>query len=146
MARVNLSVDDKLYKKLQEAATAENTTVNYLILSILEEKYLDENVYDYSLALEQMITESKEMGEEFTLAELPVFKKVDEVIIERQLPVTSASVRARLGKMFNEAVRCGNVPDVKRAVVEKDGKEELKFVARAAVYNRCMREIKDGEE
>ena len=143
MARVNLSVDDKLYKRLQEAATAENTTVNYLILSILEEKYLDENVYDYSLALEQMIIESKEM-EEFTLADLPAFKKVDEVIIERQLPVTSASVRARLGKMFNEAVRSGNVPDVKRAVVEKDGKEELKFVARAAVYNRCMREIKEG--
>ena len=65
MARANLSVDNKLYKKLQEAATAENTTVNYLILSILEEKYLDENGYDYSLALEQMITESKEMGRSY---------------------------------------------------------------------------------
>lgn len=146
MARVNLSIDDRLYNRLQEVAAAENTTVNYLILSILEDKYLDENVYDYSLALEQMIIESKKMGEEFTLAELPVFKKVDEVIIERQLPVTSASVRARLGKMFNEAVRCGNVPDVKRAVVEKAGKEELKFVARAAVYNRCVHEAKDGEK
>lgn len=142
MARVNLSVDDKLYKKLQEVAAAENTTINYLILSMLEEKYLDDEVYDYNSALEQMITESKEMGEEFTLADLPVFKMVDGMIIEKNLPVTSASVRARLGKMFNEAVRNGNVPNVKRALIEKDGKEELKFVCRAAVYNHIMNKTK----
>ena len=119
-----MSFGDELYKKLQEIVPAENTTINYLILSILEEKYLDDATY------EQIIAESKIMGEEFTLADLTVFKMLKEVIIKKNLPVTRALVRIYLGKMFNEAIWNGKIPNVKSAVIEKDGKEELKFVAR----------------
>jgi hypothetical protein len=48
-----------------------------------------------------------------------------------------ATLRARLGKLYNSAVRNDKVPCVKRA--EKDD-GRLKFLARAAVY------IKDSKK
>jgi hypothetical protein len=134
MPRVNLSISDDLYNKLQKAADKKKITVNSLILDTLEDEYNTSVRYDYTTALQLMISESKKMKNEFTLSDLPTFKDVDQVLVENRINESPASVRARLGKMYNEAVRKGSVKGVERAVTNKNGVEELKFWCRAAVY------------
>ena len=58
--------------------------------------------------------------------------------IENHIKESPASVRARLGKMYNEAVKKGVVKGVERAVVMKNGVEQLKFLCRAAVYSNKL--------
>ena len=74
------------------------------------------------------------MKKEFTLSDLPTFSDVDQVLTENRINESPASVRARLGKMYNEAVRKGTAKGVERALVNRNGVEELKFLNRAAVY------------
>ena len=81
-----------------------------------------------------MASESKKMKKEFTLSDLPTFADVEQVLIENNIKESPASVRARLGKMYNEAVKKGSISGVERAVTNKNGVEELKFWCRAAVY------------
>ncbi len=135
MPRVNLSISQDLYKQIEKAALKENVTVNYYICDMLEEKFAKGTVYDYTLAVTNMIDEAKKMDRDFVLADLPTFADVGEVIKEYKIKETPAQVRARLGKMFNEAVRRGNAKGIERAVVIRDGVEELKFLSRAAVYS-----------
>ena len=134
MPRVNLSISEDLYKKLQKAADKKKITVNSLILDTLEDEYNTAVRYDYTAALQLMISESRKMKKEFTLSDLPTFSDVDQVLAENHINESPASVRARLGKMYNEAVRKGTVKGVERAVVNRNGVEELKFWNRAAVY------------
>ena len=63
------------------------------------------------------------MDKEFTLADLPTFSDVGEVLVEYKIKESPAQVRARLGKMFNEAVRQGTAKGVERATTVKDGEE-----------------------
>ncbi|SDB52318.1 hypothetical protein [Butyrivibrio sp. INlla16] len=140
--RVNLSINDDLYNTLKNTADKKNISINSLIYEALEEKYSKHTSYDYTLALKQMIAEAKKMENEFTLADLQTFADVGDVIIEYKMKETPASVRARLGKMFNEAVRNGAVPGISRAVVEKNGVEELKFYCRAALYVNQLNKLK----
>ena len=142
--RVNLSINDDLYNTLKKAADKKNISINSLIYEALEEKYSKHTSYDYTLALKQMIGEAKKMENEFTLSDLKTFADVGDVIAEYKMKETPASVRARLGKMFNEAVRNGAVPGINRAVVEKNGEEQLKFYCRAAVYVNYMNKLKKG--
>ncbi len=134
MPRINLSINDELYEQLQKAAKKDNITVNYVVCEALEEKFGKATVYDYALALTSMIKEAGTMEKDFTLADLPTFAYVGDVIKEYKIKETPAQVRARLGKMFNEAVRKGTAKGIKRAVVVKNGVEEPKFHCRAAVY------------
>ncbi len=134
MPRVNLSISQELYDQIEKAAKKENITVNYCICEMLEEKFSKSTVYDYSTALTNMIAEGRTMEKDFTLADLPTFAYVGDVIDEYKIKESPAQVRARLGKMFNEAVRKGTAKGIERAVVEKDGKQEYKFLSRAAVY------------
>lgn len=48
-------------------------------------------------------------------------------------------------RLYNEAVRKDVIPGVDRAVIEKNGVEELKFLSRAAVYTKLMKKAK-GED
>ena len=134
MPRINLSISDDLYEQLLEAARQENITVNYIVCETLEEKFGKRTVYDYSFALTNMIKEAKTMETDFTLADLPTFAEVGDVLDEYGIKESPAQVRSRLGKMFNEAVRQGTAEGIQRAVVVKNGVEELKFLSRAAVY------------
>lgn len=134
MPRVNLSISQSLYDQIEKAAKKENVTVNYYICEMLEEKFGKSVVYDYGAAISNMIDEGKKMDKEFTLADLPTFSYVSTVIKDYKIKESPAQVRARLGKMFNEAVRKGTAKGIVRAVVKKNGKEELKFSSRAAVY------------
>lgn len=134
MPRVNLSIDEDLFKCLEKDATAHNSTVNVHIISILEGLY-KQNPFDYQAALNKLIDETqlKSNGEEFTLVELPSFSEICVAKAE-EANVKPSIVRARLGKMFNSGVRKGNIKGVKRQTVVKNNKEELKFSSRAAVY------------
>ena len=134
MPRINLSISDDLYNQLQKAADKQKITVNSLILETLEDKFNTAVRYDYTAALKLMVAESKKMEKEFTLSDLPTFADVEQVLIENNIKESPASVRARLGKMYNEAVKKGSINGVERAVTNKNGVEELKFWCRAAVY------------
>ena len=134
MPRINLSISDDLYEQLLEAARQENITVNYIVCETLEEKFGKRTVYDYSFALTNMIKEAKTMETDFTLADLPTFAEVGDVLDEYGIKESPAQVRSRLGKMFNEAVRQGTAEGIQRAVVVENCVEELKFLSRATVY------------
>ena len=58
------------------------------------------------------IKEAKKMDKEFTLSDLPTFAGVNEILVEREIKESPAQVRARLGKMFNEAVRKGTAKGI----------------------------------
>ncbi len=134
MPRANLSINQDLYDQIKKAAARKNITVNSLILEELEDKYSKHTTYDYTAALQNMIAEAKKAEGEFTLSDLETFSDVADVIKQYKMKESPASVRARLGKMFNEAVRSGSVSGIERAKVKRNGKEEFKFYSRAAVY------------
>lgn len=134
MPRVNLSLSQDLYDQIEKAAKKEKVSVNYYICDMLEEQFGKGASYDYSVAVNSMIKEAKKMDKEFTLSDLPTFAEVGDVVVEYKINETPAQVRARLGKLFNEAVRNGSAKDVERAVTVKNGKEQLRFYSRAAVY------------
>lgn len=46
--------------------------------------------------------------------------------------------------MYNEAVRKDIIPGVDRAIIEKNGTQELKFLSRAAVYTKLMKKTEEG--
>ena len=146
MPRVNLSITQELYSQIENAAKKENVTVNYYICDMLEERFGKGTVYDYTLAINNMIAEARTMDRDFVLADLPTFAYVNEVIEEYKIKESPAQVRARLGKMFNEAVRKGSAKGIERAVVEKNGVEEYKFASRAAVYcNKLSKSKKNNK-
>ena len=134
MPRVNLSLSQELFDQIEKAAKKQNVTVNYYICDMLEEQFGKGNSYDYSVAVSSMIKEARKMNGEFTLADLPTFAEVSDVLVEYKIKETPAQVRARLGKLFNEAVRNGTAKGIERAVTVKNGKEQLRFYSRAAVY------------
>lgn len=134
MPRVNLSISQELYEQIEKAAKKENVTVNYYVCDMLEEKFGKRTVYDYTTAITNMIAEAKSMDKDFVLSDLPTFGYVGEVLKEYKIKESPSQVRARLGKMFNEAVRKGNAKGIERAVTVRNGVEELKFSSRAAVY------------
>lgn len=146
MPRVNLSISQELYDQLQKEAEKGNITVNHLILSVLEEKYGEANKIDYVVLLDKMIAESKQMTGDFVLADLPTYAGIDNILVEIEANVSAPSVKARLGKMYNEAVRKQAIPDVDRAVIEKNGTQELKFLSRAAVYTKMLKKIQEEKK
>ena len=134
MPRINLSVSQELYDRLKQEADSRYLSVNSLVVTELEKTFMTEHTFDYSIAMEALKNESEQMDGEFTLSDLPTFKNVDKIIIKKHIKESPASIRARLGKIYNEAVRNGQIAGVDRAIIEKNGSQEYKFISRAAVY------------
>ncbi len=139
MPRVNLSLSQDMYDQIEKEAKKQNITVNYYVCEMLEERFGKRTTYDYTVAVSEMIKEAKKMDKEFTLADLPTFADGNEVLAEYKIKESPAQVRARLGKMFNEAVKQGNAKGIERATTIKNGEEQLKFYCRAAVYVNAKR-------
>ncbi len=137
MPRINLSVSQELYEKISSMAAENQKTVNHEVVDSLEQLYLGKASYDYEAALEKMKMEAQSKAGEFTLADLPTFASI-EFALKDNPNVQPAVVRAKLGKMFNEEIKNGNVPNIDRATMIKDGEEKLKFLSRAAVYYNLM--------
>lgn len=144
MARINLSIDDDLFRALQNDANIHNCTVNVYLITILEKLY-KQIPFDYAKALTTLEQEaqSQPANQEFTLVDLPSFTEISVAQAENA-NLKQSIVRARLGKMFNARVKEGKVGTVKRS---RNLKGELKFVSRTAVYvNRPEKENQNDEE
>ncbi len=136
MKRINLSVEDSLLAAIEIAAAKAGTTTNLLIINLLEESFCEQKTFNYGAALQVLVSEAKARpAGEFTMADLPSFSRLCVATAENGY-LQPSTLRARLGKAFNSTVSQGRVPGVFRAKVIRDGKEELKFLARAAVYVR----------
>ncbi len=124
---------DRIKAEAEEAGIS----ANQIMIRALEERFQGEVSFDYSAAMEKLVREaqSRPVGEEFVLADLPSFTQVSVVTAEKGQMRPSA-VRARLGRIFCRAVSQGRVPDIARATMTRSGEEppKLKFLARAAVY------------
>ncbi|MEA4987908.1 MAG: hypothetical protein VB095_07595 [Anaerovorax sp.] len=145
MPRVYLSLEQELFDLIKADAEKNNKTMNLLINNILEKIYFGSPVLDYSKAVEKLIEDTNKLTDgEFSLVEdLPSFSELCIATAENGY-LQPATLRARLGKLYNAAVRNGNVPFVKRATNKKNG--ELKFLARAAVYVKDSKAINDIDE
>jgi len=130
-----LYLEDDLLERVQKAAERAGLSANQTIVNVLEESFQGQVSFDYSAALAELIKEARDRpaGESFVLADLDAFSRLSVSTAEKGHMQPSA-VRARLGRIFNRAVSQGRVPGVVRATVTRNGKEELKFLARAAVY------------
>lgn len=162
MPRVYLTLEQELFKCIEEDANKNNITMNLLMQNIFERIYmgglnyddivkkigLDTVGFDYTAALNELIKEIEERPDgEFTLVDLESFSKLCIATLEKGY-LQPATLRARLGKLFNSAVRKNTeenqiVSYVKRA---KKNNGELKFLARAAVYIKDSTKQKDDEE
>ena len=162
MPRVYLTLEQELFQRIEVDANNNNITMNLLMQNILERIYmnglgytdivekigLDTVGFDYTAALNELIEEvMRRQDGEFTLADLESFSKLCITTSENGY-LQPATMRARLGKLFNSAVRKNSgenqiVPYVERAKKENG---ELKFLARAAVYVKDSSVSKDGEE
>lgn len=131
MARINLSIDDDLFRSLQHDANIQNCTVNVFLITILEKLY-KQSPFDYATALTTLEKEAQDQpaNQDFTLVDLPSFTEISVAQAENA-NLKPSIVRARLGKMFNARVKDKNVGMVERSL---NSKGELKFIARAAVY------------
>lgn len=131
MARINLSIDDGLFAKIEKEAVGKSTTVNLLIIDLLEDLYADAPAFNYSEALKTLVNEAEEYakhhqkGDEFPLVKLDSFADIC-VAQAGKTKIRPSMVRARLGKMFNSMVRHGNVTGVSRAKNE-DGKNKFNY-------------------
>ena len=136
MARVNLSIDDALFTEIKKEAAGKSTTVNLLIIDLLENLYADTSAFNYSEALKRLVDEAKayakthKNGDEFLLVKLGSFAEIC-IAQAGKAKLRPSMVRARLGKMFNSLVRHNNVDGVSRA---KDAGGKNKFINNTAVY------------
>ena len=71
MARINLWIDDDLFAKIEKEAVGKSTTVNLLIIDLLENLYEDIAAFNYSEALKTLVGEAEnfaknhQTGDEF---------------------------------------------------------------------------------
>ncbi|WP_347352496.1 hypothetical protein, partial [Acetoanaerobium noterae] len=123
-----------LFEILEKKAEARNVTVNVFVNSTLEGIY-KQAPFDYSFALSKLIEEAQQKpeGEEFILAELPSFSEIC-VVKAKDAHIQPSIIRARLGRLFNSAVKTEKAVGIKRQTIIKDGVEKLKFISKSAVY------------
>lgn len=136
MARINLSIDNDLFAKIENEAKVKSTTVNLLIIDLLENLYADNAGFNYSDSLKTLVKEAEAYAvkhkndTEFSLVKLDSFADIC-VAQAGDAKLRPSMVRARLGKMFNSLVRDGNVSGISRA---KDSDGNNKFVSKTAIY------------
>jgi len=122
MKRLYLTLDDRLFEKIQAEAEKKGIPPTSLVVGNLEDLYLRNEAVDYKGLLNTLIDEAKQkpLDEPFLLAELPSFR---ELIIAsaKKAHISPSTVRARIGKSFNAAVRNRKVGNVIRATKD-DGR------------------------
>ncbi len=164
MPRVYLTLEQKLFERIEEDANKNNITMNLLMQNIFERIYmgglnysdiiekigLDTVGFDYTAALSELIKETNEREDgEFTLVMLESFSKLCISTVEKGY-LQPATLRARLGKLYNSAVRKDANKDDKDKVLlgverARDKNGDLKFVSRTAVYVKNSKKLKEDE-
>ena len=144
MPRVNLSLNESVYRDLKAEADDKGISVNSLVYSILRDRY-GYNGFDILVEFENLKREARAQDGFFSLHALPTFQNLETKLQNTGYPESPSQVKARLGKMFMDAVDKGLVWDIDRAVsIEHDGTEKARTASRAAVYasklSEAMRE------
>ncbi|MGG0656450.1 hypothetical protein [Rummeliibacillus pycnus] len=117
MPRINLPIEDELFKHLELQAKKHKISVNNEIINILESVFFEEP-FDFDLALNKLIkeTESLPEGKEFVLNQLESYSNISMGKVDSNSRLIKPSINRReLGKRFNKAVRNNDIPHVKRA-------------------------------
>jgi hypothetical protein len=112
--RINLSLPENLFDKIQLQADGNKVSVNTEIISILETVFYDEPV-DYGALLQSIIDDiptAIATGNEFALNKLPCFSKISTGSLDSSHVYIPSISRARLGTEFKNAVNKGLVPGV----------------------------------
>ena len=135
MPRVYLTLEQELFERIEEDANKNNITMNLLMQNIFERIYmgglnysdivekigLDTVGFNYTVALTELIYDTKERADgEFTIGDLDSFSRLCIATSENGY-LQPTTLRARLGKLYNSAVRNDIVPCVERA--KKDNGE-----------------------
>lgn len=164
MPRVYLTLEQKLFDCIEKDASKNNITMNLLMQNIFERIYmggfnyndivkeigLDTVGFDYTAALKELIKETNERDDgEFTLVMLESFSKLCISTVEKGY-LQPSTLRARLGKLYNSAVRNDMnkaykdrvLPGVERARYDNG---DLKFISRTAVYVKNSIKQKEDE-
>lgn len=144
MPRVNLSLNGSVYADLKAEADDKGISVNNLVYSILKDRY-GYNGFDILVEFENLKREARAQTGFFNLNALPTFQNLEKKLKNTGYPESAAQVRARLGRMFQDAVEKDLVWNVDRAVtIEQDGTEKAKRASRVAVYeSNPSEDIKD---
>ncbi len=134
MPRVNLSINEAVYTNLKNEADDKGISVNNLVYSILKDRYRY-NGFDILTEFENLKSEARKQNGFFSLYQLPTFINLEAKLKNSGYPESASQVRARLGRMFQDAVDKDLVRNVEReTVTKKDGTQSRKTASRAAVY------------
>ena len=135
MPRLNLSINNAVFSDLQREADEKGISVNNLVYSILRDRY-GYNGFDILVEFENLKREARAESGFFNLNNLPTFQNLETKLKNTGYPESPSQVRARLGRMFMEAVEKDQVWNVDRAMsIDQDGNEIAKTSSRAAVYS-----------
>ena len=136
MPRVNLSINQTMYDKIKRQADIQGISVNNMIYSQLQKDY-GEDEFDYIVALDCLKQEAMDQEGYFYLWELPTFQGIEEAEKELGSKESPEQIRARLGKMFHEAVKNDQVWDIEihTGKIETPQKK-TKRPGRAVVYKK----------
>lgn len=155
MPRVYLTFEQKLFDKIENDANNNNITINLLLQNLCEKIYFsslsyrdiidkiasDTTSFDYADALEKLKSDVRKLPcGEFILDDLLSYRTLCIATAEKGY-LQPSTLRPRLGKLFNSAVRNKNIYGVVRA---KDKNDKLKFYCNAAVYMKIT--DKDEEQ
>ncbi len=128
-------MEEDLMSDVKEAAEKAGVSMNTWINNLLEDTLRGQRSFDDAQVFREMIEEIQVRefeNNEFLLSELDAFAQLSVSTAEKGY-LQPSTLRARVGKAFNLAVRQGQVPGVTRA---KDKRGDLKFRFRAAVYRK----------
>lgn len=131
MKRLYLTLDDRLYQKIMELAGNRGIPPSSLVVGNLEDLYLKTDAINYDKLLEKIYKEAQERDNTpFILSDLPSFS---ELIVTNaaKAHIGPSTLRARIGKTFNAAVKEGKVGNVVRA---KKANGDLLNKAGVAMY------------
>lgn len=144
--RLYLTLDERLFERINDAAKAKGKTPTSLVISNLEDLYMKTEAVDYDSLLDKLIEEANAyaVDKPFLLVDLPSF---GDLIIStaQKAHISPSPVRARIGKGFNTAVRnknAGNVVRAKRADAKLTSRpnENLNKAGVAMYVNRLKKE------
>lgn len=136
MPRINLTISDELFDALQKTATIKHIPINLVAVETLEKLFIEQSI-DYSDFINKLINEIDNLPrekDEFTLSDLDTYNSIG-MSLNIDGKIKPSTLRARIGKAFNEVERKVGIKGISRAyTTDKKGNPVLKFDHRAAVY------------
>lgn len=136
MPRVNLSINQEMYERIKRQADVQGISVNNMIYNQLQKQY-GSGEFDYIVALDCLKQDAMEKDSYFCLWELPTFKNIEKMTNGSESNESPEQIRARLGKMFHDAVKNGQVYDVEIYTGKTDALHwKTKRPGRAVVYTK----------